>query len=83
MTEYKGMTPVEEDERQNKVMTHRMKYFSTTCCILRAMSSAGWMGHMIQKEKELKHRARGGRGTLPARDGIKTQYYEGRSSDEI
>ena len=38
--------------------------------------SAGWMYHQIEREKELKHRVRGGRGEYRSSSGIVTQYDE-------
>ena len=39
------------------------------------MSIAGWMWHMIMKERDLKCACRGGkRKTAPPPDGIKTEY---------
>jgi hypothetical protein len=38
--------------------------------------SAGWMHQQIEREKELKHRVRGGRGEYRSSSGIVTQYDE-------
>ncbi|GEM_PF-839308 len=43
--------------------------------------SAGNMAHQIWQEKELKHRARGGRGAWPPICRMITQYYEPRQED--